>query len=124
MAKFDIRRLYILESENMTENKNYINGKWTTSSSGTTYPHFDPADLTVETARWPKSTIEDTQEAINAAEAAFSGWSELSVYQRADYLKVALDLLKGRVDRIAQVITLENGKMVSESKGEIVSAIA
>lgn len=105
-------------------NKNYINGCWTESNSGMLYQHFDPADLAVATASWPKSTIEDTQNAIKAAEQAFSGWSELSVYQRADYLKRALELMKGRIDQMAKVITLENGKTLAESKGEINSAIA
>jgi len=108
----------------MAENKNYINGKWKKSNSGSTYQQFDPADLTVVTGSWAKSTIEDTQDAIKSADKAFSGWSKFSVYQRADYLKNALELLKGRIDQIAQVITLENGKTLEESKGEINSAIA
>ena len=107
----------------MTENKNYINGKWISSSTECTYQHFDPADLTVMTSSWPSSSKQDTQEAIKAADEAFLGWSELSVYQRADYLKGTLELLKERIDQIAKVITLENGKTLDESKGEIHSAI-
>lgn len=108
----------------MSYDANYINGQWVESESGNTYEHFDPADLTVVTGSWPKSSVHDTQQAIKAAEVAYSDWSELSVYQRADYLTRALELLKERVDSIAQVITRENGKTLGESRGEIQSAIA
>jgi acyl-CoA reductase-like NAD-dependent aldehyde dehydrogenase len=107
----------------MDTHGNYINGQWSSASNGQTYQQYDPADLTKVTGSWPKSTIEDTQNAIKAADSAFTDWSELSVYQRAEYLNRALELLKSRVDQIAKVITLENGKMLSESKGEIQSAI-
>ncbi len=103
--------------------RNYINGLWTVSLEGATYDHHNPANLMEVTGTWPKSTLEDVQSAIEAAREAFEPWRRLTVYQRAEYLRTALSLMRQRVDRIAQVITTENGKTLAESKAEITSAI-
>ncbi|MBN2210806.1 MAG: aldehyde dehydrogenase family protein [Sedimentisphaerales bacterium] len=103
--------------------KNYINGKWITSAKGAQYDHYNPADLTEVTGSWPKSTVEDVQVAIQAAQNAFIHWRQLTVYQRSEYLRKALSLMRERLDTIAEVLTTENGKTLAESKAEIVSAI-
>ena len=103
--------------------KNYINGQWVTSKGGQTYEQHNPADLTEVTGIWQKSTIEDIRAAIDAAQSAFSSWSSLTVFQRAQYLKKALALMNQRIDEIARVITAENGKTLKESESEIISAI-
>ncbi|HBR19019.1 MAG TPA: aldehyde dehydrogenase family protein [Phycisphaerales bacterium] len=105
------------------ENRNFINGKWRDSSCGQEYEQRNPADLTEITGIWPKSSVEDVNTAIEAAAAAFTSWSGLTVYQRAEYFAKVLQVMKSRVDKIATVITAENGKTLKESKGEIESAI-
>jgi alpha-ketoglutaric semialdehyde dehydrogenase len=104
-------------------NVNYINGKWAASVSGAVYEHVDPADLTHVTGRWPKSTGDDVNHAITAAETALPLWSGLTAPQRGEYLKAALKLMCERVSQIAGIITLENGKTLKESAAEIQSAI-
>lgn len=107
----------------MQPKMNFINGKWITSKSGRTYEHRNPANLQQVTGIWQYSSAEDVQEAIDAAQNAFDSWRSLTVYQRAEYLKRALELTKERVISIADVITTENGKTIAESKSEIFSAI-
>ena len=104
-------------------NKNYINGKWVDSKDGDTYQQLNPADLTQVTGVWQKSSVEDVKAAIDAAQNAFDAWSGLTVYKRAEFLKNALALTKQRIERIASVLTLENGKTLAESRAEIFSAI-
>jgi len=104
-------------------NKNYVNGQWIVSGCGDTYEQRNPADLDEITGIWQRSTIEDTKVAIEAAHKAFGPWSSLTIYQRAEYLKKALYLMRHRVDRIAAAITAENGKTLKEAKAEITSAI-
>jgi len=104
-------------------NKNYINGVWLDSSDGSTSKHYNPADLTEVTGIWPKSTVNDVNSAIDAAQKAFQPWSRLTVYERAEYLRKVLFLMRQKTDQIAEIITTENGKTISESKGEIKSAI-
>ncbi|MHB9071841.1 MAG: aldehyde dehydrogenase family protein [Sedimentisphaerales bacterium] len=105
------------------ENKNFINGKWVGAKDGSIYEQRNPADLTEITGIWPKSSVADVASAIETAAAAFSLWSGLTVYQRAEYFAKVLQLMKGRVEQTAAVITAENGKTLKESKGEIESAI-
>ncbi|MFA5203634.1 MAG: aldehyde dehydrogenase family protein [Lentisphaeria bacterium] len=102
---------------------NCINGAWVPSAGGETYEQRNPADLTQVTARFQKSTLADTRAAVAAAKQAFPAWAALSVYQRADYLNRALQLMKERIESIAAVITAENGKTLKEARGEVVSAI-
>jgi len=104
-------------------NKNYINGKWVDSKAGVTYQQLNPADLTQVTGVWQKSAVEDVKTAIDTAQKAYMSWSGLAVYKRAEFLKNALALIKQRIDRIANMLTLENGKTLAESRGEISSAI-
>ncbi|MBD3346403.1 MAG: aldehyde dehydrogenase family protein [Chitinivibrionales bacterium] len=102
---------------------NYINGEWTGSSNGKMFEQRNPANLDEITGNWPASTSEDAASAIKAAGEAFEKWSTLTVYKRAEYLKNAIENMKKRRDEIAEVLTSENGKTLSESKAEIDSAI-
>ncbi len=102
---------------------NYINGKWVASKDAARYETHNPADLTQVTGTWPKSTLEDVQAALEAAQNALPAWRQLTVYQRSDYLRKALSLMRERMNAIAEVITAENGKTLAESRGEITSAI-
>ncbi len=79
--------------------------------------------MTHVTGIFAKSTVEDARVAIQAAQNAFESWKQRSAYERAEYIKTALELMKQKVDSIAEIITAENGKTLAESKGEINSAI-
>jgi len=103
-------------------NNNFVNGKWLPSSGGASYEQKNPADLGEITGIWQKSTAEDVGAAVESARAAFPEWSAFSAYKRAEYLKKALALMKERAERIARVLTSENGKTLRESGSEIASA--
>lgn len=107
----------------MNTNYNFINGTWVSARNKATYPQRNPADLEQITGLWPKSGIEDVEDALDAAGKAYSRWSDLTVFERGDYLKKALLLMKERVPEIASVITAENGKTLGESRLEIRAAI-
>ncbi|MFM1655144.1 NAD-dependent succinate-semialdehyde dehydrogenase [Brevibacillus sp. B_LB10_24] len=100
----------------------YINGEWCQAQSGKTFDVTNPA--TGETvATVAKGGAADTQAAIDAAQAAFPAWARLTAKERYTYLKNTADILRGRVDEIAALITREMGKPLAESKGEIGLAI-
>lgn len=107
-----------------TIHKNYINGVWIESNSNEIYNHLNPADLSKTTGVFKKSNIEDTLQAVAAAKAAFEPWATLSVQQRAEYLKKVHVLMQERIESIAKIITMENGKTLKESKGEMAAAIS
>ncbi|MCX6219628.1 MAG: aldehyde dehydrogenase family protein [Bacteroidia bacterium] len=104
--------------------KNYINGQWLDASTHDTFEQRNPSRLSEVTGLFPLSSKEDTRLAIEAAQSAFTEWKILSPFARAKYLKKVLALMIERREDIAQIITLENGKIVSDSLGEIDSAIA
>ena len=104
--------------------RNYINGKWADSSTNKTFEQRNPAKLSEVTGVFQLSPKEDALRAIEAAQNAFAGWKNLSPYARAEYLNKVLVLMKERREDIAKVLTLENGKIVADSLGEIDAAIA
>lgn len=100
----------------------YINGEWREATSGKTFDVTNPATGEV-VATVAKGGAADTQAAIDAAQGAFPAWSRLTAKERYAYLKKTADILRGRTDEIAQLITREMGKPVAEAKGEIGLAI-
>jgi len=104
--------------------RNYINGQWMDAGTRDTFEQRNPSRLSEVTGLFPLSSKEDTVFAIEAAQSAFLKWKALSPFTRAKYLKKVLALMIGRREEIAKIITLENGKIVPDSLGEIDSAIA
>jgi acyl-CoA reductase-like NAD-dependent aldehyde dehydrogenase len=109
---------------NMITYKNFVNGQWISSSMNETFEQRNPSRLSEVTGIFPLSSKEDTILAIEAAQSAFSDWKDLSPFARAKYLNKVLELMIERRQDIAQIITLENGKIVADSLVEIDSAIA
>ena len=96
----------------------YINGEWVEANSGETYPVLNPAtgELIEETAKGGKK---DAEAAIVAAKEALSAWSKLTAKDRYLYIKKAADILRSRVDSLSRTITMEMGKPLAESAGEV-----
>ncbi len=99
----------------------FIGGAWRKASGGGTLDVFDPSTEEVLCAV-ADATPEDAMEALAAAHEAFASWKDSAPRDRADILHTAYDLLMGRVDELATLMTLEMGKTVKESKGEITYA--
>lgn len=66
-----------------------------------------------------KSNENNTQSAIVAAKLAMASWSKVTAKERSDYLRLVAEILRERIDSIAQIITKEMGKPLNEAKGEI-----
>lgn len=102
--------------------QNYINGRWVDSVGGKTFDDINPADTTEVVAHCQQSIVEDVNQAVMAAATAFPAWRATPPAKRADILNRALSRMLARCDEFARDLTLENGKTLAESKGEIVSA--
>ena len=103
--------------------QNYIDGEWVGSADGRTFEQRNPANLEQVTGEWPKSTREDARRAIEAAHAAFPEWSGIGVHRRAEILSRAVAVMKGQTEKIAAILTEENGKTLDESRTEAGSAV-
>lgn len=98
--------------------KNYINGQWVESNTVRYEDVYNPA--TGEAlCQVPLSTKEDVKQAVQAAEEAFKTWSKVAVPRRARILFKFQQLLIEHKQELAELITKENGKAVSEALGEV-----
>ena len=70
-------------------------------------------------AHLPHATSADLDRALDAAEQGFKVWRHTPAVDRARIMRRAADLMRARLDRIAEVITLEEGKPLREAKGEL-----
>lgn len=98
--------------------KMIINGKKVDSESGKTFNVTDPATGKVIEAV-PKATEKDIELAVDAAVTGQKIWAEIPVWQRAQVLRKFLDLVEVNKEDLAQTLCAENGKPISEARGEI-----
>ncbi len=98
-----------------------INGDWRQADNGATFAVTNPA--TGETlAHVPEGRVSETHAAINAASTALPAWSAMPALTRADLLRRVAALMLERRERLATIMTLEQGKPLTEARGEIAYA--
>lgn len=95
-----------------------IGGRWRAASSGTTFTVSDPAtgQALTEVA---DASAEDGLAALDAAAAAQDDWARTPPRQRAELLRAAFDRVQERAEDFALLMTLEMGKSLTESRGEV-----
>lgn len=96
----------------------YINGEWIGAKSGESYEVMNPAtnELVSEVAY---GNDEDAKSAIDAAHSAFASWSGTTANERSNYLYKLYHLMMEEKESLAKAITLEMGKPINESRGEV-----
>lgn len=97
---------------------NYIGGKWVESSTNKYESVINPANGEI-LAEVPLSPRKDLDEAVVTAQKAFQTWKDVAAPKRARVMFKFQQLLVENKDELARLITLENGKAVSESLGEV-----
>ncbi|PKG24887.1 methylmalonate-semialdehyde dehydrogenase (CoA acylating) [Niallia nealsonii] len=98
--------------------KNYINGEWVESKTTVYEDVYNPATKEV-IAQVPISTKEDIEYAAEVAKAAFEKWKNVAVPRRARILFNYQQLLTKHKEELANLITIENGKNLTEALGEV-----
>jgi succinate-semialdehyde dehydrogenase / glutarate-semialdehyde dehydrogenase len=99
----------------------WIGGKWKKASDGGRFDVIDPATEKV-IASVASATVDDAKAAVDAAQEAFPAWAAKKPRERAEILRKAYDAIMRDAERFAKLITLENGKALSDSRGEIAYA--
>ena len=99
---------------------NYIDGEWV---EGPSFENRNPADTREVVGLHVSGTPTDVAQAAAAAQAALPAWSKLTGPARGAYLYKVADLIDQRFEQIAKEMTLEEGKTLPESKGEVRRAI-
>src|ERR1700742_5229376 len=99
----------------------WIGGQWHKSSDGARFDVTDP-ETEKKVASVASATVEDAKAALDAADAAFPGWAAKKPRERGEILRKAFELIMRDAERLAKLITIENGKALSDSRGEVAYA--
>jgi aldehyde dehydrogenase (NAD+) len=103
--------------------KNFINGEWVEGRLGKTFENRNPANAGELVGIFPSSTVEDVNDAVDAAKAAFTKWRLYPAPRRAEILYRAAEALVRRKEDLARDMTREMGKPLSEARGDVQEAI-
>jgi succinate-semialdehyde dehydrogenase / glutarate-semialdehyde dehydrogenase len=99
----------------------FLGGKWVPASSGGRFDVYDPSTGEV-IAAVADGTVEDAIAGVDAADAAAAGWAATAPRARAEILRSAFELMTARKDELARLISLENGKALTDAAGEVAYA--
>lgn len=102
---------------------NFIDGAWTTSATGATFPDLNPSDSGDVIGQVADSTAEDAEAAVSAARRAGPAWAALGSVARGNLLFAAAETMVRRQKELACMITREQGKCLREAVGEVQRAI-
>ncbi len=101
----------------------FIDGSWINSASGETFESDNPAKPKQILGIFQKGCKEDVDRATEAAEKALRRWRETPAPKRGLVLLRAAQLLRKNKERLAKEMTMEMGKVIEESRGDVQEAV-
>ncbi|RDL45582.1 succinate-semialdehyde dehydrogenase (NADP(+)) [Marinomonas piezotolerans] len=107
-----------LSDKSLLKTKGYINGEWVSSDSEKEFEVFNPATGECIANVADLGPVE-TQRAIEAAHSAMSEWTKYTAKEKSALLREWFNLVMANQDDLATIMTLEQGKVFAESKGEV-----
>ena len=99
----------------------WIGGTWRKSSDGQRFDVIDPATENIITSV-ASATVDDAKAAVDAASEAFPAWAAKKPRERGEILRKAFELIMRDAERIAKLMTLENGKALPDARAEVAYA--
>lgn len=99
----------------------YVDGQWCDADEGATTEIFNPANG-ASLGRVPNMGAGETRRAIDAAQVAQVAWRALTAKERAARLRAWYELMLANQEDLAQIMTAEQGKPLSEARGEVLYA--
>jgi aspartate-semialdehyde dehydrogenase len=112
-----------LDDPKLLRSFSYIDGKWTAAGDGAALRVTNPADGS-DFGAIAALAADDSAKAVEAAQAAFAGWSALLPQERSKILRRWFELMGEHREDLARIMVLEQGKPISEARGEIDYAAA
>ena len=98
----------------------YIDGQWRAGSSGRSLPVRNPATGEV-LAQLACADLDDIAQAADAAQRGFEVWRRTSAFERYKAMRKAAQLLRDRVEAVARLMTMEQGKPLAEARLEVMA---
>jgi succinate-semialdehyde dehydrogenase/glutarate-semialdehyde dehydrogenase len=107
-----------LEDERLLKRDAYVDGAWAAAQSGARFAVLNPAtgERLAEVADFD---VADTRNAVEAAARAFPTWRAKTAKERAQIMRKWFDLLMTHQEDLARLMTAEQGKPLSETRGEV-----
>jgi len=107
-----------LEDERLLKRDAYVDGAWAAAQSGARFAVLNPAtgERLAEVADFD---VADTRNAVEAADRAFLTWRAKTAKERAQIMRKWFDLLMIHQEDLARLMTAEQGKPLSETRGEV-----
>ncbi len=99
----------------------FINGSWRSGEGRDTQAVLNPA-TGASVADLPMASEADLQEALAASQQGFETWRVMDVDARGAILRGVASLIRERTESIATILTMEQGKPIAESRGELAGA--
>ena len=103
--------------------KNFIGGQWVAPSTGNYFENRNPADQDDLIGLFPSSGEADVHAAIDSARGGFERWKRTPAPARGDVLRRVGDLMAARKEEIANLMTREMGKPLTETRGDVQEGI-
>ncbi|MBM6582727.1 NAD-dependent succinate-semialdehyde dehydrogenase [Microvirga sp. BT689] len=117
------RRVLDLKDPSLLVGQAYVAGEWIDAPDGRIVPVTDPFDGAV-ILEVPDLGPEAAKQAIDKAHAVQKDWAKRTAKERSAILRRWYDLIIENVDDLALILTTEQGKPLSEAKGEVISNAA
>ncbi len=107
----------------MKQFNNFIGGAWVPPDSAEYFENRNPADRNDLIGTFPRSGESDVQRAVVSAKRGFAQWRATPAPARGDVLRLVGDLMSKRKDEIADAMTREMGKPLTETRGDVQEGI-
>jgi aldehyde dehydrogenase (NAD+) len=107
----------------MSNFKNFIAGQWVEPSTGAYFENRNPADVRDLVGCFPRSSTADVDAAVASARRGFDEWRRTPAPARGDVLRRIGDLMSDRKEEIADLMTREMGKPLTETRGDVQEGI-
>jgi alpha-ketoglutaric semialdehyde dehydrogenase len=107
----------------MKQFNNFIAGAWVPPDSGEYFENRNPADRNDLIGTFPRSGVTDVARAVESAKRGFAQWRATPAPARGDVLRLVGDLMTKRKDEIADAMTREMGKPLTETRGDVQEGI-
>ncbi len=107
----------------MKKFRNFIGGHWVEPDSGEYFENRNPADRDDVIGRFPLSGKSDVDRAVDSAKKGFAQWRRTPAPARGDILRIVGDIMTKRKEEVADAMTREMGKPLTETRGDVQEGI-
>lgn len=102
--------------------RNYIAGNFLIPRGVDVFPSINPTDGISVLGVFPRSKQEDVNDAVEAAQDAYSAWRKWGMVKRSELLWEVAHLFQNNTEELARIIALESGKQINEARADVIEA--